>query len=124
MARRPAIIALLAAVAVLVASCSSGSGKHATPTTTTPVSPSHVVANLGRCSPKFLAESLNVLNAGVLALDKKLVPLAAMKVRICVYFGLDIRSAVLSGAEATHFEEMTNSLPAWVTPSAQTRSSC
>src|ERR1700688_4643572 len=93
-------------VALLVAGCSSGVGKHATSTTTAvTVLPPLVIANTGICPKESRAyeecilrhkpkpvvpcpqtepdTSLAKLNAGVAGLNKKLVPIAAAKVWTC-----------------------------------------
>jgi hypothetical protein len=80
--------------AFLVVGCSGGSGKKSAPTTTgatnatspTTISPSHVVASLGRCPQRMPSRSLE-LNADIKRLDKQLVPVAALNVRICSYDG-------------------------------------
>ncbi len=98
--------ACLVGAALLVAGCSSGSGNHATPTTTraTTTNPLPVSASVGcpprgrplyecilRHKPKPVTPcpktqpnmSLTKLNAGVAGLDKELVPIAVTKVWIC-----------------------------------------
>ena len=115
------------AVLLLVAGCSSSGGspqwrKVSTPKTTiattpttaassTTVSPSHVVANLGPCPTTY--PQLSVLNAGSQGLSKRLVPIAALNVRVCritLREGL-IGSGVLRTLRAAQFEEETNQLP-------------
>ncbi len=103
----------VAAVVLLVAGCSSSGGKHATPTTTT-VSPSRIVVKLGPCPSLPSAASLTRLNAGVQGLAKRLVPIAAVKVRACEYDPtLTLRGTfTLSQQLAAQFETETNRLPA------------
>jgi len=96
--RRP-IGAAVAVLVVLVSGCSSGGGKHASPTTvaatrtststtaplaTTTTAPAHVV-DLAVCpkdSPRTSA--LTVLNAGA-DVGRVLVPIDALNVRVCKY---------------------------------------
>ena len=64
--------------------------------------------------------SLTTLNVGVDGLDKELVPITALAVRVCRY-GRDntfstlpahlVASALLDGQAATTFEKATNQLP-------------
>lgn len=114
------------ALAVLAGGCSSGGGKQSAPSTsastlttmltpttatsTTTVSPSHAVANLGRCPSKYPAESLKSLNAGVQGLGRTLVPIRAMNVRVCRYEAGASSSAVLKAPYATQLEAETNGL--------------
>jgi hypothetical protein len=103
MARRPTLFAVLTAVAVLVAGCSSGGGKQSTPTTvsrpttTTLAGPTgyesggrgfsvlrDVIASLVPCPKVYPSLPANV-NPGIKGLDKKLVPISAIAVRICEY---------------------------------------
>ncbi len=120
---RRAFLVPLTAVALLIVGCSSGGGNHAASTTTiattsstaattTTVSPSHVVADLGKCPSKYPAESLRTINAGVRGLARKLVPISAVKVQVCSYSGNRQAAgrAVLSGSGATVIENETNLL--------------
>jgi hypothetical protein len=77
---RTAFAAILAA-ALVVAGCSGGGGTHATPTTAR-----QVVVNLGPC-PKTYDPNVDLtkVNAGVKGLDRALVPIAAVRVRMCKY---------------------------------------
>jgi len=96
-ANRSFLCASALAFAVLVAGCSSGGGKQVSATTTiattsstaatpTTVSRSPVVRNLAQCpvgpdSPQLL----EFRNAGVAGLAERLVPIAAVNVRLCNY---------------------------------------
>jgi hypothetical protein len=114
--------ALVMAVALVVAGCSGGGGKHASPTTTiattsstaktrTTVSPRHAVADLARCPRRYPPESLTVLNKGVRGLGVRLVPITALNVRICEYAnGALVRSEILLPAIAIPFGQATNLL--------------
>jgi len=53
-------------------------------------------ANLGPCSPMPPVVSLDTLNAGVRGLDRMMVPIDAVRVRICLY-GLDGQRTPLRG---------------------------
>jgi hypothetical protein len=135
--KRFSVCALVAALALLVVGCSNGGGKHASPTTTiattsstavtttTTVLPSHVVAN--PCPSKLPTASQKVLNARVAGLGTKLVPFAALMVRICDYSPFSseggVGNAVVSGSKATALEEVTNSLRPWV-PTVGGRGPC
>jgi hypothetical protein len=93
--------ASLAALVLLVAGCSSGGGKHAT-------------WDLGSCPSLPPTTSLAKLNAGVQGLAKRLVPIAAVRVRWCEY-GLStgrVDTFMLPQPAVTLFEGDTNRLPA------------
>jgi hypothetical protein len=125
MARRAPLVA---ALAVLVVGCSSGSGKlagkyiernihpHYFAATTTAVSP-QVVANLGRCPKTSLAAQDLIsakFNAGIRNLATKLVPINVESVRICAY-QLDsgvLHDVVLNGSQAVQFTDDTNEMRA------------
>ena len=120
--RPTGVRSVVVALALLVVGCSSGGGNHVTPTTTiattpstaattTTVSPSHIVANLGRCPRHYPTESLAVLNKGVRGLGIRLVPITALSVRICEHAnGPLARSEILLPAIATPFGQATNLL--------------
>ena len=87
-----------------------------------PVSAAHIAANLGQCPKRYTDATLGTLNAGIKGLDKLIVPISAVVVRICKY-GLapDANSipsglvasgvGVLTPPAATAFEAETNRLP-------------
>jgi hypothetical protein len=133
---RLARCATLAAVALVVAGCSSGGGDSSTPTTTgrsttslgVPVSagrgtgPLDVAANLAPCPKTYPSASLIRPNANVSALGTKMVPIEALNVRVCKYATTPgsaknhlpaqlIGSAALSRPAAAAFTEETNRLP-------------
>jgi len=124
----------VAAGAVLIGGCSGhdNPGVEAPRTTVTarvstttsvpPVSPAHVVANLGPCPQRYSDGAPGTLNAGIEGLDKSLVPVSALVVRICKYglapgansipSGLVSSGAgVLTPPAASAFEDETNRLP-------------
>jgi len=117
-------ILCLAALVLCVTACSSGVGKHASPTTTiatassaaastTTISPSQVAAKLVPC--RFtLPTHLMGDNGGIKGLAKKLVPIDALVVRICDYSDTSpyplIGAAVLKGSEAEALEREANRL--------------
>ena len=113
---RRAFCAAVATVAVLVAGCSSA-GKQAAPMTTNPtrpnttttVSPWHVVGDLRKCSSKAPTEPVTNLNAGMQGLDKKLVPITAVTVRVCRY-PQAIAPSFYDSQAAGQFETLTNRL--------------
>lgn len=135
---RPTYRALVAAVALLVAGCSSG-WKHASPTTTLSVKSALRIAptTIEHClncplklalpslipCPKQLPLSLTKTNAGIRGLAKKLVPISAVDVRICKYattyttgsgrITLDshlLASGTLESPAAQRFQDETNRL--------------
>jgi hypothetical protein len=138
--------ACLATLALCLTACSSGGRQHSSTTTTsrsasttaarqrsrviaattTPASTPHVVANLGPCPKLFPFGPASGLNTGVSGLDKKLVPIAALSVRLCRYDLVEVNvhtstfplagSGILTGAPATQLEGLANHLP-----TAQTR---
>ena len=125
-ARRFALFARVVSAALLVAACSSGGGKHATPTTTTnattstmaptttTVSPSPVRAKLSPCPKYFPSSTLSMLNAGLVRLDNRLVPIVALSVRLCRYDDWHTPlagSGVLNGSVAIQLEGIANALP-------------
>lgn len=111
------------AFAELFAGCSGGGLKHAfatttkvttsstAATTTTTVSPAPVAINLGACPSRYGDETST--GADVRELGNKLVPIAALSVRVCKY-GVDQqpvgRAVLLSGSGSTLIEDATNSL--------------
>jgi hypothetical protein len=127
--RRLSVCALAAVLALLVVGCSSGGGKRAaststklststTSSTSRTTSSSQVVPFLGPCPKHVPNVDLVKANAGVLGLDRRLVPLPATTVRVCEYFssGNDTPTRLVasrqlgrSGTEAA--EATTNSLP-------------
>lgn len=133
LSNRQPFVAYVAAVALLVAGCSGGGGKKSAPTTvsetttTTPVGgtgisdgagpvgpplTSHVVAILGPCPKVYPNGPPAHLNAGIKGLDKKMVPIASVKARVCRY-GVAERleyDDVLSKSAATQVEDATNRL--------------
>jgi hypothetical protein len=100
--------ALVVSLAILVVGCSSGGGKQSTPTTARPL-------GLGPCpqtEPPIFGPGFN---AGVKGLDKKLVPITAVKVRICRYgggaFKLEAERTLVS-SDAARFEAEVNQFAA------------
>lgn len=85
--RRLAIAAL--AILVLGLGACSSSSKQAATTTTSPsattVTAPRIKGKLGPCPTVFPRVLLTTLNAGVPALDTKLVPFDAVSARVCVY---------------------------------------
>jgi len=106
---------LIVVLALLVAGCSSGGQKTAplttnpTRPTTTTVSPWRVVGDLRTCPPKAPTESVTNLNVGVQGLDKKLVPITALTVRVCRY-PRAISPLFYDSQAAGQFENQTNRL--------------
>jgi hypothetical protein len=129
-------------LALCLAACSGNGGRHSsttttrhsvstttpllkpsgsTPATTTTASASYVEANLGPCPKEFHFGSARKLNAGVAGIDKKFVPIAALRVRLCRYELVPVNtktstmrlagSGVLRGARATQLEDLANHLP-------------
>jgi hypothetical protein len=93
------------------------------PVSTTSVPAGYLVAALGPCPKHGSAPSLAVLNHGVVGLGKKLVPIDAVKLRICEYDsrwvdgshpvpGRLVASALLKPAATRQFEAETNRQPA------------
>jgi hypothetical protein len=105
---------------------STGSATTAAPTTTT-VSLSHQLANLGPCPPRLpvlTAES----NTGITGLAKRLVPITASTVRVCMYDYLNGRvvseSATSANPNVADFlEAVTNGVPRQVASEPQTAQS-
>ena len=94
----------------------------ATTTSALPVSPAQVVANLGTCPKRYTGATPATLNAGIKRLDKLLVPISALVVRICKYDLAPGANAIPSGLvgsgagvltppSAAAFEAETNRLP-------------
>lgn len=114
---RPALIACVAAVALLVAGCSSGGGKHsASPATTTSVTPvTNTGPPLGKCRAQSGDELSKALNVGVPGLAIRLVPITALTVRVCDYPTDRVRGqrfAMLTRrSTVAHIEDETNRLP-------------
>jgi hypothetical protein len=118
-----AVVALTLFVTVGITIVVVGSGHTAKVGVETPalrrppsntVTSSHVVANLGSCPAKYPAESMKTLNAGVKGLAKKLVPIAALTVRICFYSGVPRRLEAgrsLARTISAQIEDETNRLP-------------
>jgi hypothetical protein len=133
----------LAALFVCVPACSSGGAKTSSATTTTKplatttlgrvtrysggldgkgVTPSH----LGPCPKTFPRASLQQLNAGVTGLERALVPIVVVKVRLCEYSPNDstggqlplqlVASGLLTSKRAVSFEQNTNRLSRQVGP--------
>ena len=125
--------------ALVVASCASVTGKSSAPTTTLtnfanppatrpPTSggltsgggarPRDVAASLGPCpqaNPAIVGQhfSLSAVNAAVVGLDTKLVPITAQRVRVCSYNwggGTLNRTGELQLSAAAQFEASTNRL--------------
>ena len=133
----------VAALVLGVGACSSGGAKRLTSTTTagattttartnaadagvpeggtsnpgptgTPSSlgSTRVTINIGPC-PSAYSNPPTTLNAGVAGLDKKMVPVVAANVRVCVY-RLDGRlqaTGAITGVAVASFEDETNQLP-------------
>lgn len=120
-ARRRAFGVCLSTLVFCVSACSGGAGKHSsgpttTAATTTTVSVSHDVANLASCPATI---PLTTLNGGATGLDKKLVPIAALNVRVCRYESTGRRllgAATLEPLVAATFEDATNRLPTLTGP--------
>src|SRR4051794_26756597 len=95
---------LVVAMSLVAVGCASGSGQQSTPTTarirTRP-------ERLGPCPNPDPNIDLSRSNAGVVGLDKKLVPIAASRVRVCLYGGhLNLeREGTLVLPNAARFEE-------------------
>lgn len=119
------VCARVAVLVVLVSACSSGGGHgpdaaHSSAAVKSAVSSSQVVAKLGPCPTQYpltSVTSLTTLNAGVPGLDKRLVPIAALNVRVCEY---DVPSSATTRLRASGslkpvpvptFERETNRLP-------------
>ena len=80
----------------------------------TVVSQSRVAAiNLGPCPKRYPITPLTKLNAGVAGLDKKLVPILALRMRVCTYAGngQPVDRPGLTGSAATTIENGANALP-------------
>ncbi len=122
--------AIVMAATVLAVGCHSGGGNRSGPTSTkagpsTTGSPSHVVAGLDGCPQHMPTGPLAKLNAGVPGLDKTLVPIAALNVRICSYDGVFVETgsgivdvpkrlvgqALLEPSAARRLEVQANRLP-------------
>jgi hypothetical protein len=104
--------ACIATLVLCLAACSSGRGKHAAPTTTT-LSPSYAVANLGPCPKRVPSDfSPRTLNAGVVHLGARLVPIVALTVRVCRYGSnpVLIGSAILKPTTTRMLEADVNRL--------------
>ncbi len=119
----------MGAALLLVAGCSGGGGKSSTPTTANatttanpgagqsypaPVQPPSVIAKLGPCPTHFPTATLARLNANLAGLDNKLVPIAALSVRLCRYNGWHTPvtgTVVLNGVAARRLEDVANALP-------------
>jgi len=121
--KRFSVCALITTGALLVTGCSGGDGNHASPTTTnvststtaatsTTVSPSQVIAYRSKCPSIAPSESLSAINARVSGLGTKLVPFAALSVRICGYAaaGQLGGSVLVKPTAAAQFERETNLL--------------
>jgi len=109
LAKRRAFGTLVVAVALFVAGCSSGGGKQSTPTTVRPLS-------LGSCPKTEPNTDLTKVNTGVKGLDRVLVPITAVQVRMSRYSlvpgaGL-IGERTLVSSDAARFEAETNRFPA------------
>jgi hypothetical protein len=104
----------LAAVGVvLVGGCSSGGGKNAIPTTTNITPTTKPGPPIGKCPTDPAAvESLRSSNAGIHGIAAKLVPINALRARVCNYTEevSVVASAVLTVAAASHLEVETNVL--------------
>jgi hypothetical protein len=107
---------VLTAAALLVVGCSDAGSRHASATTT--VSPSRAVNNLGPCPKQDPNVDVARANAGVVGLNRRLVPVPSTAVRVCdyLYSSGDTPTRLLasgllgrSGSEA--LEAATNTLP-------------
>jgi hypothetical protein len=96
--------ALVVSLAILVVGCSSGGGKQSTPTTSRQLT-------LGPCPKTAPLTDVTKLNAGVKGLGRVLVPITALRVRLCQYGNngrLDAERTLVS-SEAVGFEADANS---------------
>jgi hypothetical protein len=103
--------ALVVAMSLVGVGCTSGSGKHSTPTTTRIRTRPE---RLGPCPNPDPNIDLSKVNAGVTRLDKKLVPITASRVRVCLYGaqGKLEREGALVLPNAARFEQEANQFPA------------
>jgi hypothetical protein len=104
MSGRPALFALLTAVALVVGGCASG-GR----------TPTNVARDLGPCPSLPPTTSLTKLNARLQGLARSLVPIAAVRVRGCEYAATALRpfgTFMLPNSLAAQFEGKTNRLRA------------
>jgi hypothetical protein len=120
MSIRPSACVLFATLALLAVSCAGSDGKQAVSTNTrTATSPSSTTASYAfqapvlsdQCPSKPPTASPKALNAGVSGLEKKLVPIAALTVRVCRY-PKAVSPFVYDDSAAAQFEAETNRLPA------------
>jgi len=115
--RPPVFCCFVAAVAFIAAGCTSGDGKQAVATNTQTGTTSSTAASSrspasalsDECPPKPPAAPLTALNAGVSGLDQTLVPITAVKVRVCRY-PKAVSPLVYDSPAATQFEAETNRL--------------
>ena len=84
------------------------------------LSASKIVADPAPCAKTYPSTPLTTLNAGVVGLDRELVPIGALKVRLCSYGPdglLDGGKGVLTPLAAGHLEVETNGLASFRPPS-------
>jgi hypothetical protein len=120
--KRSYVVGLLA-LAVCASACSSG-GIHGAPSRHHGSRPVAVAEKLGPCPRRMPTTSLTTLNAGIAGLNNKLVPVVAVKVRLCSYVGIVVQdssgfhdeakqllgSRLLSGPAAKKLEDDANAL--------------
>lgn len=112
-ARVPAVCC---ALALLAASCSSGGGKQSVPTTPRPGI--NATVSLGPCPNPDPRNDLAKTNKGVAGLDKTMVPITAVRVRMCRYggglHGTDLvgERTMVRPSNAARFAAEANAFPA------------